>query len=133
MPARSALPAQAPALALATQPTGKRSRPAGPQPIPAMSSRPAAAPAQNGQARLQNGSLRALREMYGDAWSFDILGHSFYGNSVEVVGELRANGATARESVTLFVQHGRSHGELLERAAYDTLCKCAEALTRNGH
>ena len=41
-------------------------------------------------------ALQQLRQSYGGDWSFDILSHQRFGSTVEVVGELRANGSTAR-------------------------------------
>ena len=76
--------------------------------------------------------LRGLREAHGDAWSFEIVRHSAYGNTIEVVGELRANGSTVRESAAAAGGQGRSLGELLERAANDSLQKCVDTLLRNG-
>ena len=75
--------------------------------------------------------LGRFRQTHGNAWSFEILHHGFYGNSVEVIGQLRANGAVARESAVVLNASGHSLGELLERAAHDSLRKCAEALLRN--
>jgi len=49
-----------------------------------------------------------------------------------VVGQLRANGSTVRETAVAAAGHGSSLGELLERAANDSLQKCAETLLRNG-
>jgi hypothetical protein len=74
-----------------------------------------------------------LRETYGDAWSFEIVGHSAHGSTIEVVGQLRANGATVRETAVVAAPRGRSLGALLERAANDSLCKCVETLMRNEH
>jgi N-methylhydantoinase B len=76
--------------------------------------------------------LRGLRDAHGDAWSFEIVRHSAYGNTIEVVGELRANGSTVRESAAAAGGQGRSLGELLERAANDSLQKCVDTLLRNG-
>ena len=73
-----------------------------------------------------------MREAYGDAWSFEIVQHSAYGNTIEVVGQLRANGSTVRETAVAAGGHGRSLGERLERVANDSLCKCIETLLRNG-
>ena len=102
---------------------------------PVASSRPPTAPAQpvaGSPARPLAEVLRGLREAHGDAWSFEIVRHSAYGNTIEVVGELRANGSTVRETAVAAVSQGRSLGELLERAANDSLQKCAETLLRNG-
>jgi hypothetical protein len=87
----------------------------------------------NGNGRSRTEVLRGLREAYGDAWSFEIVGHSAYGGTIEVVGQLRANGATVRETAAMAAPPGRSLGELLERAANDSLRKCVETLMRNGH
>jgi len=73
-----------------------------------------------------------LREAHGDTWSFEIVQHSSYGNTVEVVGQLRANGTVKRETAVVANEPGRSLGELLERAANISLQKCADALMRNG-
>ena len=65
-----------------------------------------------------------LRVAYGDAWSFEIVEHRAYGDVIEVVGQLRANGSTAREAA--IADHtGCSQGELLERASDECLRKCA--------
>jgi len=77
--------------------------------------------------------VRGLREAYGDTWSFEIVQHSAYGNMIEVVGQLRANGSAVSETAVASQALGRSLGELLERAANDSLCKCVETLMRNGH
>jgi N-methylhydantoinase B len=73
--------------------------------------------------------VRRLRAVYGDAWSFEIVEHRAHGNVIEVVGQLRANGSTAREAA--IADHtGCSHGELLERASEESLRKCALSLLR---
>jgi hypothetical protein len=96
--------------------------------------RPRAAPqpVATRQGRALAEVLRGLREAHGDAWSFEIVRHSAYGNTIEVVGELRANGSTVRESAAAAGGQGRSLGELLERAANDSLQKCVDTLLRNG-
>jgi N-methylhydantoinase B len=102
---------------------------------PVATSRPPAAPAQPAAGRPAHALaevLRGLREAHGDGWSFEIVRHSAYGNTIEVVGELRANGSTVRETVAAAIGKGRSLGELLERAANDSLQKCAATLLRNG-
>ena len=86
----------------------------------------------NGNGRSRRGAAR-LRDAYGDAWSFEIVRHSTYGSKVEVVGQLRANGSTVRETAVAAARPGRSLGELLEQAANDSLRKCVETLMRNGH
>ena len=73
-----------------------------------------------------------MRDAYGSAWSFEIVRHSMDGRTVEVVGQLRANGATVRETAIAPAAPGRSLGELLEQTANDSLCKCVEALMGNG-
>jgi hypothetical protein len=102
---------------------------------PVAASRPPVAPAQSVAGR-ERGALaevlRGLREAHGDGWSFEIVRHSAYGNTIEVVGQLRANGSTVRETAVAASGQGRSLGELLERAANDSLQKCAETLLRNG-
>ena len=59
--------------------------------------------------------------------------HSTNGRTIEVVGQLRANGATVRETAVASASPGRSLGELLEQTANDSLCKCIESLIGNGH
>jgi hypothetical protein len=95
--------------------------------------RPAVAPVSDNNGRSRTEVLRGLREAYGDAWSFEIVGHSAHGSTIEVVGQLRANGATVRETAVVAAPRGRSLGALLERAANDSLCKCVETLMRNEH
>jgi N-methylhydantoinase B len=92
---------------------------------------PPAAPTRDA-GRTVSESVRRLRETYGDAWSFEIVRHNSYGSTIEVIGELRANGSTAREAASAAGGHGRSLGELLEQAANESLAKCAETLLRNG-
>jgi hypothetical protein len=101
------------------------------RPAPAASPiRPAAA--ANGNGRSLGEALSGLRDAYGSAWSFEIVRHSADGRSIEVVGQLRANGATVRETAVAPATPGRSIGELLEQAANDSLCKCIDALIGNG-
>jgi hypothetical protein len=95
-------------------------------------SRPAAANG-NGNGRSLDAALSGLQDAYGNAWSFEIVRHSTSGRTVEVVGQLRANGATVRETAVASAAPGRSLGELLEQTARDSLCKCVEALIGNGH
>jgi N-methylhydantoinase B len=119
-----ALPKEAPA--------GSSRRDAGPTP-PASARPSAAAPKRdNGDARSLADVVRRLREAYGDAWSFEIVRHNSYGNTIEVVGQLRANGSTARESAIAAGGDGRSLGARLEQAANESLRKCAEAVLRAG-
>jgi len=124
-PPRPAPPRQAPA------PAGDGARPPSSQPIYATASPPP--PSQstaNGRSRSE--AVRRLRSAYGDAWSFEIVRHGAYGANIEVVGQLRANGSTVRETVVAPSVQGRSRGELLQQAADDSLRKCAETLMRNG-
>jgi len=121
-------PRQVPAAAI--QPSANGGRPASPQPIRVAASPPAPSPAAGGAlARV----LRELQQAHGDAWSFEIVGHSAYGGSIEVVGQLRANGTTVRETAVATAARGRSRGELLEQAANESLSKCVETLLRNGN
>jgi N-methylhydantoinase B len=107
---------------------------AGAQPIRAVASaRPASPAPVGGNGRSLPEALRGLRKAYGDAWSFEVVHHSTYGTRIEVVGQLRANGATVRETAVAAPAPGRSPGELLEQAANDSLCKCVETLMRNGY
>jgi N-methylhydantoinase B len=117
-PRPQAPPARAPEPARPAAPPSRQ--PTAPQPIATRHGRPLA------------DVLRGLRDAHGDAWSFEIVRHSSYGNTIEVVGELRANGSTVRETAAAAGGPGRSLGELLERAADDSLRKCVDALLRNG-
>ena len=98
--------------------------------IPAARVNPAAPKPVNGGAPSMGEALYRLRQTYGDTWSFEILHHNAYGNSVEVVGQLRANGSMVRASAVAAGGNGRSLGELLEHAAGESLRKCADALLR---
>jgi hypothetical protein len=100
---------------------------------PVASSRPAPPSAADRNGRSLTEALRGLREAYGDAWSFEIVRHSAHGNAIEVVGQLYTNGVTVRETAVAAAAQDRSLGELLERAANDSLCKCVETLMRNRH
>ena len=71
-------------------------------------------------------AAHGLRARFGDGWSFDIVEHKRNGGGVEVVGELRANGATAREIG--HANSGASFGEALAAASDDSLCRCAATL-----
>ncbi len=93
---------------------------------------PVPPPIANRNGRSLRDVIGGLREAYGDAWSFEIVEHSAYGNTIEVVGQLCANGSAVRETAVADRDLGRSVGELLERAASDSLCKCIETLMRNG-
>ena len=72
--------------------------------------------------------IRGLREAYGEAWSFEILEHNASTDAVEVIGQLRANGTSVRESAVAGRHNGASRGELLQRAADESLRKCVETL-----
>ena len=73
-------------------------------------------------------ALQKLQRAYGADWSFDIVSHQRFGRTVEVVGELRANGSKARETGTANGDDGQSLGAQLELAADRSLCKCAASL-----
>ena len=134
VPARPAqAPAPRPRPTPAMQPAGDGAKPASRHVPSAALSRPALVAPTNGHDRALAEALRGLRSSYGDAWSFEILRHSTYGNTVEVVGQLRANGITVRETVTAAGASDRSLGEMLERTANDSLRKCVETLVRKGH
>ena len=120
-----------PAVPPPMQPSGNGSRPASRQLPPAASPPPLAT--TNGHDRALVAALRRFRDSCGNAWSFEIVRHSANGSTIEVVGQLRANGATVRETATAAVTSGRSLGEMLERTANDSLRKCFDTLTRNGH
>jgi hypothetical protein len=138
-PAARPRPAQAPTprsretRAPAIQQSGNGARPAARAPTPpAAPPRPGPLLFTNGNGASLGEALRGLRGAYGDAWSFEIVKHSTAGGTIEVVGQLRANGATVRETVVTTTAPGGSLGELLERTANDSLCKCVETLMRNG-
>jgi hypothetical protein len=128
-------PAQAPAprsretQATSIQPSGPPDR----RPTPAVAPpRSALSSVASGNGGSLGEALRGLRDAYGNAWSFEIVKHSTNGATIEVVGQLRANGATVRETAVAAAAQGGSLGELLEGAANDSLCKCVETLIRNG-
>jgi len=83
-------------------------------------------------ARAASENIHGLRAAYGDGWSFEIVQHNAYGDTIEVVGQLRANGAIVRETAMVSGAREASRGELLQRAADDSLRKCVETLMRNG-
>jgi len=113
--------------------TANCSRALGGQPIPAAAaSATASRPAANGSGRSLPEALRGLRGAYGNAWSFEIVRHGAHGGKIEVVGQLRANGATVRETAVTSAPQGRSLGELLQQTANDSLRKCIETLMRSG-
>jgi hypothetical protein len=91
--------------------------------------RPAAPAANDDTAAI----VARLKASFGDDWSFDILRHSTYGETVEVHGQLRANGSTARETGRV---NGDGHGTLgrrLQQAADDSLRRCAEQVLARGN
>jgi len=87
-----------------------------------------AAPAAERRDRSLTEVTRGLREAYGEAWSFEILEHNASTDAVEVIGQLRANGTSVRESAVVGRGNGASRGELLQRAADESLRKCVETL-----
>ena len=130
-PTASAEPPRLRAPEQARAPAGNGARAPGPQPIHAAASvQPTPQPTATGRALSE--ALRSLRNAYGDGWSFEIVRHNAYGDKIEVVGQLRANGSTVRETAVAPSVQGRSRGELLQQAANDSLRKCAETLMRNG-
>jgi hypothetical protein len=103
------------------------------QPIAAPASSRAASAAHvngGGHGRTLSDALRDFRAVYGNAWSFDILRHARHGDQIEVVGQLQANGTTARETAAATLPIGGSLGTLLEQTANDSLRKCIETLMR---
>jgi hypothetical protein len=118
-------PAGRPAAAASQPPAVRR-----PAPATATSHRPTAANRNGGSL---GEALSGLRAAYGSAWSFEIVRHTTNGHTVEVVGQLRANGAIVRETAVAEATPGRSLGELLEQTANESLCKCAEALVGKAH
>ena len=72
--------------------------------------------------------IAALNRKFADDWSFDVRRHHHLGRTVEVVGELRANGARASETGTANGEGSGSLGEQLADAAADSLRKCAVAV-----
>ena len=73
-------------------------------------------------------ALQRLRRIYGGDWSFDILSHQRFGRTVEVTGELRANGAHARATGIADGDGNHSLGEQLQLAADRSLQRCAQSL-----
>jgi len=90
--------------------------------------RPAAAV---GNGKSLSEALRRLRRAHGSAWSFEIVRHAAYGSKIEVVGQLRVNGTSVREAATAATAPGHSLGEMLQRAADDSLNKCIAKLMGN--
>ncbi|MEE8433900.1 MAG: hydantoinase B/oxoprolinase family protein [bacterium] len=75
--------------------------------------------------------VNMLNTRFGEEWSFDIVEHNLLSETVEVVGELRAGGTSARERGQASRnggQRGRSVGELLEEASNESLRRCALTL-----
>ena len=79
--------------------------------------------------------VKMLNTKFGGGWSFDIVEHDLLSETVEVVGELRAGGTSARERGQAGRdggqhggQRGRSVGELLEEASNESLRRCALTL-----
>ena len=75
--------------------------------------------------------VNMLNTRFGEEWSFDIVEHNLLSETVEVVGELRAGGTSARERGQASRnggQPGRSVGELLEEATNESLRRCALTL-----
>ena len=111
------------------QPSGNgtaRRQPAVAPPAPALRSIP------GGGGGSLSDALRGLRDAYGTSWSFEIVKHTVNGGTIEVVGQLRTNRATVRETAVAAAVPGCSLGELLQRTANDSLCKCVEALIGHG-
>ena len=108
-------PAGCPSIA----PPAARRQPAGGAAIP-----PADADASEATP-LAREALSGLRDAYGDAWSFEIVRHSADGNTIEVVGQLRANGRPCAKPLALLARQGRSLGELLERKPPTTASRSA--------
>ena len=79
-----------------------------------------------------NGSIAnvvtALKDAYGEQWSFDIVDHGRNGGGVEVTGALKANGSEVRETGHANGNGTLSLGEQLERASNDSFRKCAMTL-----
>ncbi len=121
-------PAPAPTPAPASEP------PALPPPTPTVAPPPPPPPAPPVPAATEpplDDVVRRLNESFGESWSFDIVSHSQNGGSVEVVGELRANGTQARETGRDpggAAVGGLSLGRRLEAAANDSLRRCAGTL-----
>jgi N-methylhydantoinase B/oxoprolinase/acetone carboxylase alpha subunit len=82
------------------------------------------------------GIVRRLKQAYGDDWSFDIVEHTLVGGKVEVMGELRANGSTARARGQAPAHDGSRRlplGERLQMATEASLALCAfDLLGGNG-
>jgi hypothetical protein len=89
---------------------------------------PAGVPGAERRDRPLTEIVRGLREVYGEDWSFEVVEHSASAHAVEVIGQLRANGTSVRQSATAGRQNGISRGELLQQAANESLRKCVEAL-----
>ncbi len=108
-------------------------RPAEAAPAPAATPVSLPAPAVSVPAAASNGGsiaecVQQLKDTYGDDWSFDIVRHNWYGDTIEVVGEIRANGSTARRTATTDGANGQSLGERMQHAADDCLRQCTQAV-----
>ncbi|MAG97731.1 MAG: methylhydantoinase [Rhodospirillaceae bacterium] len=101
-----------------------------PEPAPAATS-PIPPPPSPARQPLAD-AIKRLHQAYGDDWSFDIISHSMNGGSIEVVGEVRANGAQVRETGSTPGGNGMTMGRLLEAAANDSLRRCTDALLGTG-
>ncbi len=98
---------------------------------PATGGHPSDAPGADRRDRPLREIIRGLHDAYGETWSFEVLEHSANADAVEVVGQLRANGKSVRESATAGRENGASSGELLQQAAEESLRKCVETLMHN--
>ena len=98
---------------------------------PATAGHPSDAPSADRHDRPLREIIRGLHDAYGETWSFEVLEHSANADAVEVVGQLRANGTSVRESATAGRENGATRGELLQQAAEESLRKCVETLMHN--
>jgi hypothetical protein len=114
------------------QPSRHGTRPAARRPATVAPPAPAPRSIRSGGGGSLGDALRGLRNAYGSAWSFEIVKHSTDNGMIKVVGQLRANATTVRETAVAATAPGGSLGELLERTANASLCKCVETLMRNG-
>ena len=126
-------PAIAPPLRKEERPPVAASQP----PVPAVAPPPptpaiAAPPANRSDPSDVSEIVRQLHEAFGPTWSFEIVSHERNGESVAVVGEIKANGTQARETGRTNGGNGLSVGEQFEAAANDSLRRCADALLRSG-
>ncbi len=77
--------------------------------------------------------VQRLKASFGEEWSFDILRHSIIGQTVEVHGQLKANGSVARETGRINGGGTGTLGSRLQQAADDSLRRCAERVLAEGH